>query len=70
MICIVPNFPFYSPDIKISFLQQQKRFQDLDLDKSKDRIFYVTISDMIANQSFILLIILLSKVYINIDADP
>ena len=32
MICIVTNFPFYSDDIKISFLQQQKRFQDLDLD--------------------------------------
>ena len=70
MICIVTNFPFYSDDIKISFLQQEKRFQDLDLDKSKDRIFYVTISDMIANQSFILLIILLSKVYLNIDAGP
>ena len=49
MICIETNFPLYSDDIKISFLQQQqKRLPDLDLYKSKDRISYLTISDMIA----------------------
>ena len=58
MICIETNFPLYSDDIKISFLQQQQntsrfRFRyrsDIYLyrTKSKYRIFYVTISDMIA----------------------